>query len=411
MRFAFWIGAAMIGVGAAALAKTATLATRALMAVQHHWPWAPFLIAPTGLGVSLWLTRRFFPGSQGSGIPQVIAAMHESRPDTSRLVSLRIALGKIFLTGLSLFSGASIGREGPTVHIGASFAAVAGRLSGIRDHHVLERTLVMAGGAAGIAAAFNTPIAGFMFAIEELARGFEENDTGMLIVTLLISGLTATAIEGNYTYFGIVHTALTGRQWVLIPACGLVGGAMGGLFSRLLLDISARLQMQTRARPYGIVIGLGLVIAALGTLAHGTTYGTGYSEAHALVQNTLRYPWWFPAARWLGNLASYLCGVPGGLFAPALATGAGIGADLGRLFPYGPLPAAVILGMTGYLSGVVQTPLTSFIIVAEMTGNRDMLVPLIATSFLAYLVSRLLCREPVYQALAVRLLRSVPRPP
>ncbi len=408
MRFAFWMGAALIGIGAAALAEMATLATHALTTLQRHWMWAPFFISPVGLVTSLWLTRRFFPGSQGSGIPQVIAAMHESQPDTSRLVSLRIAIGKIFLTGLSLFSGASIGREGPTVHVGASMAAVAGRLSGIRNRHTLERTLVMAGGAAGIAAAFNTPIAGFMFAIEELARGFEERDSGILIVTVLISGLTATVLEGNYTYLGIVHTALTGRQWVLIPACALIGGAAGGLFSRLLLDISGHLQMQTRARPYGVVIGLAFVIAALGTLAHGTTYGTGYSEARSLVHNTMHYPWWFPMARWLGNLASYLCGVPGGLFAPALATGAGIGADLGRLLPYGPLPAAVILGMAGYLSGVVQTPLTAFIIVAEITGNRDMLIPLIATSFLAYLVSRLICREPVYQALAVRLLGPAP---
>ncbi len=411
LRLALWGGAAMIGVGAVALAMMATAAAQGLRELQQHWPWAPFLLSPMGLVLSFWLTRRFFWGSQGSGIPQVIAAMHESRPEQRRLVSLRIAIGKILLTGLSLFSGASIGREGPTVHVGASIAAVAGRLCGAQNRRPLERALVLAGGAAGIAAAFNAPIAGFMFAIEELARGFKESDSGIIIVTILISGLVATAIEGDTAYLGTVHAALTIRQWILVPACAVAGGLAGGIFSRLLLDLSARLQIHTRPKPYRFVVLLALLIAGLGTLAHGTTYGTGYSEAHALVHNTLRYPWWFPVARWLGNLASYLCGIPGGLFAPALATGAGIGADLGRLFPYGPPQAAALLGMAAYLSGVVQTPLTAFIIVAEMTGNHDMVFPLIATSFIASFTSRLICREPVYQALAVRFLNLAPPSP
>ena len=370
--------------------------------LYQHWPWVPFLVSPAGLVLSLWLTRRFFPGAQGSGIPQVIAALSpRSGGSPSRLLSVRIAIGKILLTTLGLFAGASIGREGPTVHVGASFTAAAGRLAGIKRPG-LERALVLAGGAAGLAAAFNTPIAGIMFAIEELARGFEEHASGTIIITILIAGLTAVAIEGNYTYFGVTQAALAPRQWLLVPVCGIAGGLAGGLFSRLVLDLSLRLRETLARYPYRLALIAGLLIAILGTISHGSSFGTGYPQARALVMGSARLPWYFPLTKWLASLASYLSGIPGGLFAPALATGAGFGADIGRLFPTAAPQAAVILGMVSYLSGAVQTPITAFVIVMEMTDNNTMLFPLMAAAFIATLTSRLLCPEPIYQGLAGR---------
>jgi H+/Cl- antiporter ClcA len=316
-------------------------------------------------------------------------------------LSVRIAIGKILLTTLGLFAGASIGREGPTVHVGASFTAAAGRLAGIKRPG-LERALVLAGGAAGLAAAFNTPIAGIMFAIEELARGFEEHASGTIIITILIAGLTAVAIEGNYTYFGVTQAALAPRQWLLVPVCGIAGGLAGGLFSRLVLDLSLRLRETLARYPYRLALIAGLLIAILGTISHGSSFGTGYPQARALVMGSARLPWYFPLTKWLASLASYLSGIPGGLFAPALATGAGFGADIGRLFPTAAPQAAVILGMVSYLSGAVQTPITAFVIVMEMTDNNTMLFPLMAAAFIATLTSRLLCPEPIYQGLAGR---------
>jgi H+/Cl- antiporter ClcA len=146
----------------------------------------------------------------------------------------------------------------------------------------------------------------------------------------------------------------------------------------------------------------GLLIAILGTISHGSSFGTGYPQARALVMGSAHLPWYFPLTKWLASLASYLSGIPGGLFAPALATGAGFGADIGRLFPTAAPQAAVILGMVSYLSGTVQTPITAFVIVMEMTDNNTMLFPLMAAAFVATLTSRLLCPEPIYQGLAGR---------
>ena len=401
-RIVFWGGAVLVGLSAVALTQLGNLANTSFLMLYQHWPWVPFLVSPAGLVLSLWLTRRFFPGAQGSGIPQVIAALSpRSGGSPSRLLSVRIAIGKILLTTLGLFAGASIGREGPTVHVGASFTAAAGRLAGIKRPG-LERALVLAGGAAGLAAAFNTPIAGIMFAIEELARGFEEHASGTIIITILIAGLTAVAIEGNYTYFGVTQAALAPRQWLLVPVCGIAGGLAGGLFSRLVLDLSLRLRETLARYPYRLALIAGLLIAILGTISHGSSFGTGYPQARALVMGSARLPWYFPLTKWLASLASYLSGIPGGLFAPALATGAGFGADIGRLFPTAAPQAAVILGMVSYLSGAVQTPITAFVIVMEMTDNNTMLFPLMAAAFIATLTSRLLCPEPIYQGLAGR---------
>ncbi len=401
-RIVFWGGAVLVGLSAVALTQLGNLANTSFLMLYQHWPWVPFLVSPAGLVLSLWLTRRFFPGAQGSGIPQVIAALSpRTGGSPSRLLSVRIAIGKILLTTLGLFAGASIGREGPTVHVGASFTAAAGRLAGIKRPG-LERALVLAGGAAGLAAAFNTPIAGIMFAIEELARGFEEHASGTIIITILIAGLTAVAIEGNYTYFGVTQAALAPRQWLLVPVCGIAGGLAGGLFSRLVLDLSLRLRETLARYPYRLALIAGLLIAILGTISHGSSFGTGYPQARALVMGSARLPWYFPLTKWLASLASYLSGIPGGLFAPALATGAGFGADIGRLFPTAAPQAAVILGMVSYLSGAVQTPITAFVIVMEMTDNNTMLFPLMAAAFVATLTSRLLCPEPIYQGLAGR---------
>ena len=410
LRLVFWGGAILVGLAAVALTELGNLANNTFGAIYAHWPWAPLFLTPAGLALSLWLTRRFFPGAQGSGIPQVIAALE---PKTGgalrRLLSVRIAIGKILLTTLGLFAGASIGREGPTVHVGAAFTAAAGQVAGIKRPQ-LERALILAGGAAGIAAAFNTPIAGIMFAIEELARGFEEHASGTIIITILIAGLTAVAIEGNYTYFGVTQAVLAPRQWLLVPAIGVIGGLAGGVFSRIVLDLSERLQEVLKRHPYRLALAFGLAIAIIGTFLGGSTFGTGYPEARALVLGTAHFSWFFPVGKWLASLLSYLSGIPGGLFAPALATGAGIGADVGHLLGQEPAQAAVILGMVSYLSGVVQTPITAFVIVMEMTANNTLLFPLMAAAWLATLTAQLICREPISQALAARFIAQTPHP-
>jgi len=196
--------------------------------------------------------------------------------DRSAVLSLRIAIGKGIAIVLGLLCGASIGREGPTVHIAASIMYSLHRVANFPIHHV-RKGLILAGGAAGLAAAFNTPLAGVMFAIEEMSRSFEERITGSLMVAVILAGMTSLMIQGNYTYFGTYSVQMNPYHTVpAILVCGIIGGAAGGLFSTLLI-VGGRLLKPFRSKhPYLIALGCGLAVAVIGVLSHNTTWGTGY---------------------------------------------------------------------------------------------------------------------------------------
>jgi H+/Cl- antiporter ClcA len=405
IRILFWSGASIVGLVASGFAITTEHANDWFHELIKTSPYLPFLLCPLGLVLVSWLTRRYFPGSQGSGIPQSIAAL-QMRAHASRtaLLSFRIAIGKILLTLLGLLSGASIGREGPTVHIGAAIMFSLGRFARF-PHHYMDKGLILAGGAAGIAAAFNTPLAGILFAVEEMGRSFEERTSGVLLTAVFIAGITAIAIQGNYTYFGSTSAALHPSQ-ILLPilVCGVVGGLLGGLFSTILIQGSKRIAPIIKRHPVLVATVCGLGIATTGFFSGNTAYGTGYLEAQAIITGSSQLPESYPFMKMLATIFSYLSGIPGGIFAPSLSTGAGVGAGIAEWMPGFPAAAIVILGMVGYFTGVVQTPITAFVIVMEMTDNHDLLLPLMATAFVAYLSSRLVCPQPIYRMLALSFL-------
>ncbi len=413
-RLAFWIGAVLVGLVAIGFARAANWADGLFHRALTVSPYLALVISPLGLALSVTLTRTAFQGAQGSGIPQVIASLHTHRPETlRRVLSLKVAFGKVVLTTLGLASGASVGREGPTVQVGASLMQALGRA--LKLPRLEEsRALVLAGGAAGIAAAFNTPLAGIVFAIEELSHSFESRTSGTVLTAVIVAGLTTLALVGNYPYFGITSAAMdTPAHWLAVPVAAVVGGLAGGVFSQILIvagrGIPGRTGRLIGAHPVLFAAFCGLLIALFGLLSGGATYGTGYAEARELVRgHPQAVPFGFSLMKMGATLASYLSGIPGGIFAPSLSIGAGIGRTLARLLIPG-LPTApiVLIGMVAYFSGVVQAPITAAVIVMEMTDNQQMTVPLMLTSFLAFAASRLVCRRPLYGALAAGFLRSV----
>ena len=405
IRLLFWAGAVVVGLVASGFALSAEHADTWFHDFIQEYPLAPFIVCPLGLVLVSWLTRRFFSGSQGSGIPQSIAALqmpeHTAR---TAVLSFRIAFGKILLTLVGLLSGASIGREGPTVHVGAAIMFSLGRFAKF-PHHYMDRGLILAGGAAGIAAAFNTPLAGILFAVEEMGRSFEERTSGVLLTAVFLAGVTTVAIQCNYTYFGSTSASLEASQ-ILLPVlvCGVVGGLLGGLFSTLLIQGSKRIAPLVGRRPFLVATVCGLGIAAAGFFSANTSFGTGYHEASSILTGSDQLPASYPFMKMMATLFSYLSGIPGGIFAPSLATGAGVGAEISHWMPGFPVAAIIILGMVGYFTGVVQTPITAFVIVMEMTDNQSLVLPLMATAFIAYISSRLVCPEPIYRVLALNFL-------
>jgi H+/Cl- antiporter ClcA len=275
----------------------------------------------------------------------------------------------------------------------------------------LRRALILAGGAAGIAAAFNTPLAGIVFAIEELSHSFEARTSGTVFTAVVVAGATTLGLVGNYTYFGQTSAELTNNvAWLAVIVCSVTGGLAGGVFSQTLI-IAARGLPGRAGRliilyPAAFAALCGLLLAVIGYLSGGQTYGTGYAQARAMVEDHSTLPSVYALLKLAATVVSYVSGIPGGIFAPSLSIGAALGSVLSPLVPGAPAGAMILLGMTAYFSGVVQAPITSAVIVMEMTANQSLMIPLMATAFLSFAVSRLICRRPLYGALARRFLHA-----
>jgi len=356
-----------------------------------------------------------FMATRGSGIPQAIAALKVDDPGfRGRLLSVPVAAGKMILTLVALAAGASVGREGPTVHVGAGLLYSLGRRFGFADPQAATR-FILAGGAAGIAAAFNTPLAGVVFAIEEMAGAFETRMSGVVLTAVILSGVVSLGVMGEYAYFGKIDSALPlSRSWLAILLCGIVCGLAGGLFARLILlegaPPLARIAAVRARWPVLFAAACGFVLALLGLASAGNVYGTGYDQARAILENAPVMPLdAFGALKFCANTVSYWAGIPGGIFSPALAVGAGIGHNLAALVPGAQPSAVVLLGMAAYLAGVTQAPLTSAVISMELTDNREMVIPILAVCLLARAASSVILRVPVYKVLATRLVDELER--
>ncbi|WP_407189259.1 chloride channel protein [Bradyrhizobium centrosematis] len=392
-----------IGVGAAAvvLAQLADLAQHAFALLLAKSRYAVLAVTPLGFMLSAYLTIRLFPNAQGSGIPQAIAARHlTDQGARESLVSIRIAVGKVILTLFGLLCGGSVGREGPTVQVGASIMFALGRVSPRR-----QPGLILAGAAAGVAAAFNTPLAGIVFGIEEMSRAFETRTSSLIIAAVIAAGLTSLALAGNYAYFGSSAMSLArGMDWLAVPLCGVVGGLAGGLFSRTVIATARGFKTPfgraIKGHPLWFAFTCGIAVAICGLVSGDTIYGTGYEQVKTALEHGSALPQDFGVLKLLATTFAAISGIPGGIFSPSLAVGAGIGSNIASFFHDAPLGAIMLLGMVSYFAGVVQAPITAFVIVTEMTDNHGMVVPLMAAALIAHVTSRMICEEGIYHALA-----------
>jgi H+/Cl- antiporter ClcA len=393
------------GLAAALFAKLCDMAMAGHSRLYARAPLLTLLLLPVGFGLVTWITRKAAPEAAGSGIPQVIAAAEHrwSGRWGGQRVTLRTALWKIVLSAALLLCGGSIGREGPTVQVVAGLMRSLTR--GLKGGPG-RRAVIIAGGAAGVSAAFNTPIAGVVFAVEELARGFEHRTNSFVILVVVVAGFTSYAVQGDYAYFGVLQgdPALAGA-WLSAPLIGVSGGLLGGLFSRVLAlvigPVDNPVARWRSGRPIVFAVLCGGVAAAVALASGGLTFGAGYAEAKALLnQDQGGGGLGFAFAKLVASLAAACSGAPGGIFAPSLATGAGLGAAFAHLGLVHSGRNAVVLGMAGYLSGVVQAPLTSAVILMEMTREPSLVGPLMLTALVARWTSGLIMPEPLYHVLS-----------
>lgn len=412
MRLVFWTGALLVGVLIVGFARAAEWSSHQFVLLTERWQYAPLLVTPLGMVGIAWLMRKLAPASQGSGIPQVLVILKQRyrwlRP---AFLGVRVIVAKLVLTCFGLMVGASIGREGPSVHIGAAVMHNMGRLGQLKQKAV-DNALIVGGGAAGVSAAFNAPLAGIVFAVEELSQSLEQRNSGTLILSIFLSGVVVLILSGHYSFFGTPDADLILTQhWPAVLVTGLVCGVLGGVFARLLVRGTRWLAPHLRAAPLKVALLCGLIVALLGYLTGGATFGSGYEQASALLAEEHTGDWVFPLTKMVATLASYFSGIPGGVFSPSLAAGAGVGAAMGQALGNGAVVGLTVVGMAAFLSAVIQRPLVSFVIVMELTGNRhDMLLSLMMGAILAFVLSRLIAPRPIFDALADDLVKGRSHP-
>lgn len=384
----------------------------------YHWQggWAVLVWTPLLTALIAWATRTWAPGAAGSGIPQVMAAQEVSltEPQRGRFVSLWLSFTKIVLASGGFLAGLSVGREGPSVQVAAGVMHHARRWFGPRSG-ITAHALLVAGGAAGIAAAFNAPLAGVVFAIEELSRKLESRASGLIIAAIVLAGLMGVSVFGNLSYFGRIQ--VPGLGWdALLPglSVALACGVLGGLFAKLMaasLTGSPERFNRLRARfPVRFAAAVGLAVAVIGMVTGGATFGAGSEAVKHMLAGEADVPAFYVTLKFIATWLSAWAGVPGGIFAPSLSIGAGVGHNVSLLIGADIAPALIAMGMAAFLAAVTQAPLTAFIIVMEMVDGHAMVLSLMASAMLASLVSRMLAR-PLYETLAQSMLAAVQAPP
>jgi len=397
------------------LAEGAIHAFRQLQGWGQHGQYLTLIWTPALTVFLLWWARRFVPGAQGSGIPQVVRALEDDLQPSQRswLASVRVSLHKIGLVSVGLLAGLSIGREGPTVQVGAGIMVGAQRWlsprSGIDAHD-----LMVAGAAAGIAAAFNTPLGGIVFALEQLTRRRHLSHSSLVIASIVLAGLVAVAVFGNETYFGRLRVQEV--NWGLLGPglmVALVAGLTGGLFARLIVvsirGLPDRFSGWRTEYPLRFAAGCGLAVAVIGLATQGATAGAGYLTTRALLDGQGELPGVYTLLKFCATWISAWSGVPAGVFAPSLAIGAGIGHDVAVFMGLSREAAIplIAMGMAGFLAATTGGPITAFIIVMEMVSGHAMVLSLMACVLMSSGVARLVTR-PMYQELAALL--PVPPP-
>jgi CIC family chloride channel protein len=383
----------------------------AAIAWAHGWNLAGFLCVAAGcaaaVAIAAWLVRRFSPYAAGSGIPQVEEILNDELPPTPP----RLLLVKFFGGLLAIGSGLALGREGPSVQMGAAIAHVVGKL--FRRNWLDSKVLIAAGAGAGLATAFNSPISGAVFVLEELMRRFETRTAIAALGASAAAIAVARAFLGPAPDFQVEPLAYLGvKTWLLFAALGAIAGLAAGLYNSALLGALAAMDRLGRWPVEMRAAVIGAAIGALAWFAPGLVGGGDDITQRTLAggATVVMLPLAFLLRFGLG-VVSYAAPVPGGLFAPILVLGAQFGWFCGALcdiaFPDANLDptAFAVVGMAVFFTGVVQAPVTGIVLVIEMTASFTMLLPMIAACFTAMLVPNLIGTAPIYDSLRERTLK------
>jgi CIC family chloride channel protein len=365
-------------------------------------PWRR-LIFPVGgsLGIG-YLLYRYFPDARGSGVPQTKAALFAREGN----ISLRTVLGKFFCTSATLASGIPLGREGPSVQVGAGIGSVLGQFLGLGPEQM--KRLIPVGAAAAIAAAFNTPLAAVVFSLEEIVGDLNAPMMGGVVLASATAWMVLRLSLGDHPLFKVPEYKLVSpAEFAIYAVLGVAGGIVSAIFVKLLLGIRARFLRFPRNTVWFQPVAGGLLVGIVGWFVP-QVLGVGYGFVGDALNGdmALRLMVLLLILKVITVTTSYASGNAGGIFGPALFIGAMLGGTVGtaahHLFPlYTATPGAyALVGMGAVFAGVVRAPMTSVLMIFEMTQDYAVIVPLMIANLVSLFVAGRLQHEPVYEALA-----------
>jgi CIC family chloride channel protein len=364
--------------------------------------WHRVLIPVVGSLVMGYLLYRYFPDARGSGVPQTKAALYarEGR------ITADTMFGKFFCTSATLASGIPLGREGPTVQVGAGIASVLGRHLGLRPEKV--KALIPVAAAAAIAAAFNTPLAAVLFALEEIVGDLHAPVLGSVVLASATSWGVLRLMLGNDPLFKVPQYQLVNPwEFVIYAVLGVAGGLLSVAFTKLLLGMRERfLKFPRKTLPFQPVIG-GVLVGVMGWFVP-QVLGVGYEHVGAVLNGgmALRLMILLLVLKLFAVTTSYASGNAGGIFGPSLFLGAMLGGAIGtvahNLFPQHVATAGAyaLVGMGTAFAGIIRAPMTSVVMIFEITRDYAVIVPLMISNLVSFFISSRLQKQAIYESLA-----------
>jgi CIC family chloride channel protein len=370
------------------------------------------LVLPVGgsLGIG-YLLHRYFPDARGSGVPQTKAALFAR----GGRITMRTVVGKFFCTSATLASGIPLGREGPSVQVGAGIASVLGRRLGLRPERV--KALLPVGAAAAIAAAFNTPLAAVLFSLEEIVGDLHAPVLGSVVLASATAWMVLRLLLGNSPLFKVPQYQLIHPlEFAIYAVLGVAGGLVSVAFTKLLLGIRERFRRFPQKTVWFQPVAGGLVVGLMGWFVP-QVLGVGYGYVGDVLDGNmaLNLMLLLLVLKLLAVTTSYSSGNAGGIFGPSLFIGAMLGGVVGtiahRLLPAYTATAGAyaLVGMGAVFAGIVRAPMTSVLMIFEMTQDYAVIVPLMIANLVSLFISSRLQRQPIYDALAVQDGMHLPR--
>jgi H+/Cl- antiporter ClcA len=412
----FWVASLLTGLVAVLYTRLFAWAEKGTAYIVHWHFWLLFLITPGCFLLAWWLVRRFAPFARGSGIPQVMASIELATPKynsrVNQLLSLRILFVKILSSLVMAFGGGVIGREGPTIQVAGSIFRKVNEWLPRWWPKISKRNMIMTGAAAGLAAAFNTPLGGIVFAVEELTRTHISYFKTALFTAVIIAGMTAQALLGPYLYLGYPDVGnLSGSIFFGVILVAIPAGLGGALMARGMLKLFHwKAGFRSIRQHIWYIVGCALIIAGLAFFVDERVLGSGKALMTTALFTPNKYnPWYLPLLRIAGSMFSFTTGASGGVFAPALSAGASIGATISGWLHLAATNSnlLVLSGMVGFLTGVTRTPFTSAILVLEMTDRHNVIFHLMLAGMVASLVAMPVDRHSFYDHLKFQYLREI----